>query len=64
MEVAEMSSLQGQSQYSVRALSYCDINKIELEDLREILRTYPEFAHSFLKMFQVTFNLRKVSVIR
>ena len=50
----------GKSMYSVRALSYCDINKIDLSDLKEILRLYPEFAEQFLQRFVVTFNLKKV----
>lgn len=50
----------GKSMYSARALSYCDINKIELSDLKEILQLYPEFAEQFLQKFQITFNLRKV----
>ncbi|KAL8622334.1 hypothetical protein ACOMHN_043338 [Nucella lapillus] len=51
------------SMYFVRALSYCDFNKIELSDLREILQLYPEFAEQFLKRFQVTFNLKKGTLL-
>ncbi|XP_059149754.1 potassium voltage-gated channel subfamily H member 7-like isoform X2 [Physella acuta] len=63
-DIKENNSLQGQSMYCVRALSYCDINKIDLPDLREILQTYPEFAESFLAKFQVTFNLRKGTLLQ
>jgi hypothetical protein len=52
----------GKSLYFVRALSYCDINKIEMEDLKEILQTYPEFAEEFITKFQVTFDLKRVSI--
>ena len=55
------SDTAGQSLYFVRALSYCDINKIELEDLRDILQTYPEFAEDFCTKFHVTFDLKKVN---
>ena len=51
----------GKSLYSVRALTYCDINKIELVDLKETLNTYPEFAQEFMNNIQVTFNLKRVS---
>jgi len=51
----------GKSAYFVRALSYCDINKIELPVLRETLNTYPEFAQEFMSKIQVTFNLKRVS---
>lgn len=57
------SDTAGQSLYFVRALSYCDINKIELDDLKEVLQTYPEFAEQFIKKFHVTFDLKKVSKI-
>ena len=52
----------GKSNYCVRALSYCDLHKIMLEDLQEILDMYPEFAGDFLAKFRVTFNLRHVSM--
>ena len=51
----------GKSNYTVRPLSHCDINKITTEDLRDVLDTYPEFGGRFLKAFKVTFNLRRVS---
>lgn len=49
----------GKSLYTVRPLSYSDINKIDIAELREILRTYPEFAGDFLQKFQLTFDLEK-----
>lgn len=50
----------GKSLYFVRALTYCDINKIELADLKSTLNTYPEFADEFMNRIQVTFNLKRV----
>lgn len=50
--------------YFVTSLSYCDINKIDLSDLKEIMQLYPEFAEQFMDHFQVTFNLQKVSEAR
>ncbi|CAD5113617.1 DgyrCDS2780 [Dimorphilus gyrociliatus] len=47
----------GKSNYCVRALSYCDLHKIQLDDLKEILYVYPEFAGDFLDKFRVTFDL-------
>lgn len=52
----------GKSNYAVRALSYCDLNKISIVDLRTILDVYPEFAGDFLQNFRVTFNLRLVNI--
>lgn len=51
----------GKSNYCVRALSYCDLHKIQLDDLKEILLVYPEFAGDFLDKFRVTFDLTDVS---
>lgn len=51
----------GKSLYFVRALSYCDINKIELSDLKATLNSYPEFESEFMNKIQATFNLKRVS---
>ncbi len=48
------------SGYRISALTYCDLNKILLADLHEILEVYPEFAADFSKKFRVTFNLKEV----
>ncbi|KAH3873160.1 hypothetical protein DPMN_036387 [Dreissena polymorpha] len=49
----------GKSLYFVRALTYCDINRIEISDLKDTLNSYPEFAEEFMKRIQVTFNLKR-----
>ena len=50
-----------QSSYTVRALSYVDMNKITLQELADILGMYPEWSGQFRKTFQITFNLSAVS---
>jgi len=50
----------GKSLYFVRALSYCDINKIDVADLKTTLESYPEFAEEFMRKIQATFNLKRV----
>lgn len=50
------------SGYYVRAVTPCDANKILISDLVETLRLYPEFAKTFLKEFQLTYNIRSVSL--
>lgn len=60
-QTATRNSIVGKSLFSVRALSYCDLHKIGIDDLCAILDVYPEFAGDFLQNFAVTFNLRKVS---
>jgi hypothetical protein len=59
-QTSNMNGTVGKSVYSVRALSYCDLHKIGIDDLCAILDVYPEFAGDFLQKFAVTFNLRKV----
>ncbi|KAK3587810.1 hypothetical protein CHS0354_019676 [Potamilus streckersoni] len=48
----------GKSSCNVRALTYCDLHKIHRDDLLEVLDMYPEFAEHFVKMFEITFDLR------
>jgi CRP-like cAMP-binding protein len=50
----------GKSLYTVRAISYCDLHKITIDDLQSIMDAYPEFAGDFIQNFGVTFNLREV----
>ncbi|XP_034497668.1 potassium voltage-gated channel subfamily H member 6 isoform X3 [Ailuropoda melanoleuca] len=48
----------GKSSADVRALTYCDLHKIQRADLLEVLDLYPAFADSFWSKLEVTFNLR------
>ncbi|KAL3318925.1 Potassium voltage-gated channel subfamily H member 7 [Cichlidogyrus casuarinus] len=52
-----MAGILNQSIYTVRALSYTTLNRISIQDLREILLMYPEWSPKFLKTFNLTFNL-------
>ncbi|OWF53455.1 Potassium voltage-gated channel subfamily H member 7 [Mizuhopecten yessoensis] len=54
----------GKSLYFVRALSYCDINKIEMEDLKVVLQTYEDFTTEFMDKFQVTFDVKKGTLLQ
>ena len=51
----------GKSSCNVRALTYCDLHKINREDLLDVLDMYPEFWESFSTNLEITFNLRDVS---
>ena len=51
----------GKSNADVRALTYCDLDKIQREDLLEVLDMYPEFSDHFLTNLELTFNLRHES---
>ncbi|XP_035217650.1 potassium voltage-gated channel subfamily H member 6-like isoform X2 [Stegodyphus dumicola] len=48
----------GKSRCNVRALTYCDLHKINREDLLDVLDMYPEFWESFSTNLEITFNLR------
>uniref|UniRef100_A0A7N4P2S5 Voltage-gated inwardly rectifying potassium channel KCNH2 n=1 Tax=Sarcophilus harrisii TaxID=9305 RepID=A0A7N4P2S5_SARHA len=48
----------GKSNGDVRALTYCDLHKIQRDDLLEVLDMYPEFSDHFWSSLEITFNLR------
>lgn len=53
----------GKSSCNVRALTYCDLHKINRDDLLDVLELYPEFYNHFMNNLEITFNLRDVSTI-
>ncbi|XP_078397348.1 voltage-gated inwardly rectifying potassium channel KCNH2-like [Cetorhinus maximus] len=53
----------GKSNADVRALTYCDLHKIQREDLLEVLDMYPEFSDHFWSNLEITFNLRDTNMI-
>ncbi|XP_066544044.1 potassium channel, voltage gated eag related subfamily H, member 7b [Amia ocellicauda] len=57
-EMIHLYAKPGKSNADVRALTYCDLHKIQREDLLEVLDMYPEFADHFLTNLELTFNLR------
>lgn len=56
-----MHSTIGKSSCNVRALTYCDLHKINREDLLDVLEMYPEFYNSLASNLEITFSLRDVS---
>ncbi|XP_036124459.1 potassium voltage-gated channel subfamily H member 6 [Molossus molossus] len=57
-EPVSLHAQPGKSSADVRALTYCDLHKIQRTDLLEVLDMYPAFADSFWSKLEVTFNLR------
>ncbi|XP_012588556.1 PREDICTED: potassium voltage-gated channel subfamily H member 6 isoform X2 [Condylura cristata] len=57
-EPVSLHARPGKSSADVRALTYCDLHKIQQTDLLEVLDMYPAFADSFWSKLEVTFNLR------
>ncbi|XP_069792330.1 voltage-gated inwardly rectifying potassium channel KCNH7-like [Narcine bancroftii] len=57
-EMIHLYARPGKSNADVRALTYCDLHKIQREDLLEVLDMYPEFSDFFLTHLELTFNLR------
>jgi potassium voltage-gated channel Eag-related subfamily H protein 2 len=53
----------GKSSCNVRALTYCDLHKINRDDLFQILEMYPEFGLDFSNNLQITFDLRDVRIL-
>uniref|UniRef100_A0A671SQG6 Potassium voltage-gated channel, subfamily H (eag-related), member 6b n=1 Tax=Sinocyclocheilus anshuiensis TaxID=1608454 RepID=A0A671SQG6_9TELE len=48
----------GHSNADVTALTYCDLHRIQRDDLLEVLDMYPAFGESFWRNLEITFNLR------
>ncbi|XP_043916567.1 potassium voltage-gated channel subfamily H member 8-like [Protopterus annectens] len=48
---------------NVKALTYCDLQYIQLKGLREVLELYPEYSQKFISEIQhdLTYNLRQGS---
>ncbi|XP_068424992.1 potassium voltage-gated channel subfamily H member 6-like [Clinocottus analis] len=59
-EPINLFALPGKSSADVRALTYCDLHKIQREDMLEVLGMYPEFCEYFWSNLEITFNLRDV----
>ncbi|KAM8933666.1 voltage-gated inwardly rectifying potassium channel KCNH7 [Pelodytes ibericus] len=60
-EMVHLYAKPGKANADVRALTYCDMHKIQREDLLEVLDMYPEFSDQFLTNLELTFNLRDES---
>ncbi|XP_034468897.1 potassium voltage-gated channel subfamily H member 2-like [Hippoglossus hippoglossus] len=59
-EPINVDALPGKSSADVRALTYCDLHKINREDMLEVMDMYPEFCEYFWSNLEITFNLRDV----
>ena len=59
-----MNNQMGKSSSTVRALTYCDLHKINNNDIAEVLEMYPEYAKGFWDNLQLTYNLKEVIQIR
>ncbi|GAA6077792.1 potassium voltage-gated channel subfamily H member 6 [Tachysurus ichikawai] len=53
----------GHSSADVRTLTYSDLHQIQRDDLLEVLDMYPDFAESFWRNLEITFNLREVDQV-
>nr|XP_003942481.1 potassium voltage-gated channel subfamily H member 6 isoform X1 [Saimiri boliviensis boliviensis] len=60
-EPVSLHARPGKSSADVRALTYCDLHKIQRADLLEVMDMYPAFADSFWSKLEVTFNLREAA---
>ncbi|XP_062860051.1 potassium voltage-gated channel subfamily H member 6 [Trichomycterus rosablanca] len=53
----------GHCNADVRTLTYCDLHRIQIDDLLEVLDMYPAFAESFWRNLEITFNLREADPV-
>lgn len=50
----------GKSNSDVQTITYCDLHRIQRDDLLEVLDIYPSFADNFWRNLEITFDLRDV----
>ncbi|CAL8326504.1 unnamed protein product [Arctogadus glacialis] len=62
-EAIDPQTRPGRSSADVRALTYCDLHKIQREDMLEVLEMYPEFYDCFWSNLEITFNLRDTNAV-
>ncbi|XP_034147977.1 potassium voltage-gated channel subfamily H member 6 isoform X1 [Esox lucius] len=60
-ESIQMYAEPGKSNSDVRAITYCDLHRIQRDDLLEVLDIYPSFADNFWDNLELTFDLRDVN---
>ncbi|XP_072523232.1 voltage-gated inwardly rectifying potassium channel KCNH6 [Salminus brasiliensis] len=53
----------GHCNADVRTLTYCDLHRIQRDDLLEVLDMYPGFAECFWRNLEITFNLREADPV-
>ncbi|TSL75240.1 Potassium voltage-gated channel subfamily H member 6 [Bagarius yarrelli] len=53
----------GHCNADVKTLTYSDLHQIQRDDLLEVLDMYPDFAESFWRNLEITFNLREVDQV-
>lgn len=42
------------------SITYCDLHRVQRDDLLEVLDIYPTFAEKFWRNLDITFDLRDV----
>ncbi|CAB1312113.1 unnamed protein product [Coregonus sp. 'balchen'] len=57
-EPIHMYAEPGKSNSDVRAITYCDLHRIQRDDLLEVLDIYPGFSDNFWANLEFTFDLR------
>lgn len=59
-EIMKEDCRMGKSSSMVRALTYCDLHKIDANEVLEVLEMYPEYSKAFWANLDLTYNLREV----
>ncbi|XP_054455496.1 potassium voltage-gated channel subfamily H member 6 [Anoplopoma fimbria] len=53
----------GKSNSDVYTITYCDLHRIQRDDLMEVLDIYPSFADNFWRNLDITFDLREADQV-
>ncbi|XP_039645048.1 potassium voltage-gated channel subfamily H member 6 isoform X1 [Perca fluviatilis] len=57
-ESIHLYDVPGKSNSDVHTITYCDLHRVQRDDLLEVLDIYPSFADNFWRNLKITFDLR------
>ncbi|XP_031171009.1 potassium voltage-gated channel subfamily H member 6 isoform X1 [Sander lucioperca] len=57
-EPIHLYDVPGKSNSDVHTITYCDLHRVQRDDLLEVLDIYPSFADNFWRNLKITFDLR------
>ncbi|XP_034717015.1 potassium voltage-gated channel subfamily H member 6 isoform X1 [Etheostoma cragini] len=57
-EPIHLYDVPGKSNSDVHTVTYCDLHRVQRDDLLEVLDMYPSFADNFWRNLKITFDLR------
>uniref|UniRef100_A0A8C9YI20 Potassium voltage-gated channel subfamily H member 2 n=1 Tax=Sander lucioperca TaxID=283035 RepID=A0A8C9YI20_SANLU len=62
-EPIHLYDVPGKSNSDVHTITYCDLHRVQRDDLLEVLDIYPSFADNFWRNLKITFDLRDLLML-